>query len=660
MLSKTVGVCAVAAALVCMPEIASAAPVKTTGGAASNASTRAIPTPTAKAAADGVKKGMGAPMNWMTGAARFSGQRAAATPAQNSSSSSIMTYGMDVSDYSGTVDWQAWANAGYRFAWIKATEGTYYTNPDFSSEYSDATSAGMIRGAYVFANPAYSSGTAQADYFIAHGGGWSADGKSLPGVLDAEYDPYSSNVCYGLSDSQMVAWIQAFNAEYKAREGVYPVIYTTTNWWTDCTGDSAAFSNSNAFWIADYNGSSTSGPTDGLPTGQSNWTFWQWGYQTSPEVDYDQYNGSPSSLKAFATSPPGLTPPPPAYTVGTHVKSAYQSWMGSPTGSERQVSAFGVTGYQQSFSGGVTLASSKYGTHVISGAIAAHWSVGADGWPIENAFDATGQTSAGTTATGPVQEFQQGSNRAMAFLPPGSSSPTWSSGAVWQYFQSNGGVSKMGWPVSAATSATAWGWTGSMQSFGPMDEVVSSPGGTELVRGGNAHSWTPAKYGWPIGVEVAATGDKMSGTTQQFIQGTSKVPAEAFYTAKYGTVWSNGYILRGFLLHGGVAGLGWPQKPMSMANTQGMVGYWQPFTGANSNVTNVALVYDKSGTFITDNAISAVWNPAIEGWPTNNARSVARPAPGMIEQFVRKSGYDYLFWNKSTGKTTLYAGIAPK
>lgn len=199
-----------------------------------------------------------------------------------------------------------------------------------------------------------------------------------------------------------------------------------------------------------------------------------------------------------------------------------------------------------------------------------------------------------------------------------------------------------------------------MQSFGPMDEVVSSPGGTELVRGGNAHSWTPAKYGWPIGVEVAATGDKMSGTTQQFIQGTSKVPAEAFYTAKYGTVWSNGYILRGFLLHGGVAGLGWPQKPMSMANTQGMVGYWQPFTGANSNVTNVALVYDKSGTFITDNAISAVWNPAIEGWPTNNARSVARPAPGMIEQFVRKSGYDYLFWNKSTGKTTLYAGIAPK
>src|SRR6476660_3137405 len=40
--------------------------------------------------------------------------------------------GMDVSGYQGNVNWSgAWAN-GARWAYIKATEGTYYTNPYFA------------------------------------------------------------------------------------------------------------------------------------------------------------------------------------------------------------------------------------------------------------------------------------------------------------------------------------------------------------------------------------------------------------------------------------------------------------------------------------------------------------------------------------------------
>ena len=67
------------------------------------------------------------------------------------------------------------------FAYIKATEGTYYTNPYFYNQYVGSYNYGVIRGAYHFAIPNNSSGTAQADYFIDHGGGWSADGKTLPG-----------------------------------------------------------------------------------------------------------------------------------------------------------------------------------------------------------------------------------------------------------------------------------------------------------------------------------------------------------------------------------------------------------------------------------------------------------------------------------------------
>jgi hypothetical protein len=51
---------------------------------------------------------------------------------------------------------------------------------------SGATNAGLIRGGYHFARPDVSSGATQANYFLAHGGGWSADGRTLPGALDIE------------------------------------------------------------------------------------------------------------------------------------------------------------------------------------------------------------------------------------------------------------------------------------------------------------------------------------------------------------------------------------------------------------------------------------------------------------------------------------------
>jgi GH25 family lysozyme M1 (1,4-beta-N-acetylmuramidase) len=40
--------------------------------------------------------------------------------------------GMDVSGYQGNVNWPAAWNNGARFAYVKATEGTGYTNPYFA------------------------------------------------------------------------------------------------------------------------------------------------------------------------------------------------------------------------------------------------------------------------------------------------------------------------------------------------------------------------------------------------------------------------------------------------------------------------------------------------------------------------------------------------
>ncbi|KAG8904417.1 hypothetical protein FRB99_001796 [Tulasnella sp. 403] len=200
--------------------------------------------------------------------------------------------GVDVASYQGNVNW---GSLGVDFAYIKATEGTGYTNPYFASQYNGAYNAGLIRGAYHFARPDISSGATQANYFLAHGGGWSADGKTLPGALDIEYNPYGAT-CYGLSASAMVSWIHDFANTYQSKTSRYPVIYTTTDWWTTCTGNNSGFGTTSPLWIARYASS-----VGTLPAGWSYHTFWQYTSTGAGVGDHDRFNGDLAGLKRLAS-----------------------------------------------------------------------------------------------------------------------------------------------------------------------------------------------------------------------------------------------------------------------------------------------------------------------------------------------------------------------
>jgi GH25 family lysozyme M1 (1,4-beta-N-acetylmuramidase) len=205
--------------------------------------------------------------------------------------------GIDVSDNQGAINWSALHREGVKFAYIKATEGTYYTSPSFASQYDGAYHAGIVRGAYVFAIPSYSSGKAQADFLVAHGGGWSADGLTLPATLDIEYNPYGSNPCYGLSQGSMRTWLNSFLNEYHARTGRWATIYTTANWWSMCTGGWTGPTKNDPLWIAEYGVGSPSP----LVSGYHGYTIWQYS-STGPWLggDSDVFNGSWARLEAFA------------------------------------------------------------------------------------------------------------------------------------------------------------------------------------------------------------------------------------------------------------------------------------------------------------------------------------------------------------------------
>ncbi|WP_306327991.1 lysozyme [Streptomyces venezuelae] len=204
------------------------------------------------------------------------------------------TEGVDVSSHQGNVAWSTLWNSGVKWAYVKATEGTYYKNTYFNQQYTGSYNVGMIRGTYHFATPDTTTGAAQADYFVNNGGGWSKDGKTLPGVLDIEWNPYGAT-CYGKTQAGMVAWIRDFVNRYKARTGRDAVIYTATSWWTQCTGNSAAFASTNPLWIARY--AATVGE---LPAGWQYYTMWQYTSSGPTVGDHNHFNGDLSRVQALA------------------------------------------------------------------------------------------------------------------------------------------------------------------------------------------------------------------------------------------------------------------------------------------------------------------------------------------------------------------------
>jgi GH25 family lysozyme M1 (1,4-beta-N-acetylmuramidase) len=218
------------------------------------------------------------------------------------------------------VNWAAVAKAGYKFAAVKVTEGTYYVNPWGARDLVGAKQAGLYVTPYHFAIPNRGGGAPQARYAVQRSH-YATGGQMLPLMLDIEYDPYTgtdgTNECYGLSHARMTAWIAAFIATARSLTGQFPVIYTTAGWWHACTGGSKAFS-ADPMWVAAYGFAKPP-----LPAGWRVWTFWQ--YTSTGTVRGVDTPGN-TDLNVFNTTQVGLIDPgnqrtSAAATVSLPVKS---------------------------------------------------------------------------------------------------------------------------------------------------------------------------------------------------------------------------------------------------------------------------------------------------------------------------------------------------
>lgn len=227
---------------------------------------------------------------------------AVAVAALSALAASALAYadGVDVSHWQGTINWTKVDNDGVQFAFMKATDGTSYTDPQFARNWSQAKSHGIFRGAYHFAEPG-SSATTQARHYVATVGSLTHAGD-LPPVLDLE-------TTGGLGSSALRSWVSTWLSTVERLTGRNPMIYVSPYFWIDHLGNSTAFHHY-PLWVAHYGVSSPK-----VPGGWPTWSFWQ---RTSSghvdgisgHVDMNKFNGSSAQLAKFANTGGGSSKPP--------------------------------------------------------------------------------------------------------------------------------------------------------------------------------------------------------------------------------------------------------------------------------------------------------------------------------------------------------------
>jgi uncharacterized protein with LGFP repeats/GH25 family lysozyme M1 (1,4-beta-N-acetylmuramidase) len=476
--------------------------------------------------------------------------------------------GLDVSGHQPNVDWQQQWNMGARFAYVKASEGNYFTNDVFNSQYQGARNIGMIRGAYHFAIPNWSSGADQARYFVQNGGGWSADGYTLPPVLDFEFNPYANrtingfffgDTCYGMSQTQLASWVRDFGNTMSSLTGRLPVIYTNTSWWNQCLGNPGGFGDY-PLWVAAYPSSFTNNAGPVPSASWATYSIWQYSSTGPFAGDSNVWNGDfaglstfarnsvpPAALKAIAGvagSSTGLGSATSGVICGLRGGGCFQGFrngavMWSPaTGAQPslvgpirdawQRSGFenGVLGYPtsgvvcglkdggcfQNYQGGAVIWSPGSGAALstTSGAIRDYWAQqrfenGPLGYPTSNPF-------CGLKDGGCFQNYQGGT----VTWAPAAGAQTVTPGPVQLVWQRSGFENgALGYPTGSQACDSAK--TRCTQAFQGGTAAWSNVGGGWAVPSTSSAAWRPAEVGYPVGAQ--ACGLRAGGCFQNFQQG---------------------------------------------------------------------------------------------------------------------------------------------
>lgn len=199
--------------------------------------------------------------------------------------------GVDVSAYQGEIEWTKLQEQGIKFAFIKATEGSSFTDKYFEKNWRNAGNTSLRIGAYHFFS--YDSkGITQAQNFIKT---VPFNNQSLPPVIDVEFysDKEKNPPDRKQVEKELKRMVEMLEEKYSKRV----IIYTTKKAYDLYIKDSFEQCD---IWFRDvFNEPS-------LPD-KKNWTFWQYtdrekfdGYRGEEKfIDVNVFNGSVKEFKEY-------------------------------------------------------------------------------------------------------------------------------------------------------------------------------------------------------------------------------------------------------------------------------------------------------------------------------------------------------------------------
>jgi lysozyme len=214
------------------------------------------------------------------------------------------TLGIDVSHYQGDIDWPEVYDAGYRFAFVKATEGDHrppvIIDPSFATNMENGRDAGLLMGAYHVAHPEMNDAVDEAEFFVSVAETYLGEGYLRP-ALDLEQKIVDQVIEEkGIEEGRnyLSSWVETWISTVKEAIGVEPLIYVSADTAENYLNEAIAQYN---LWIAHYTYNPNIPPNTGI---WDDWDFWQYSDKgTVPGideyVDLDLFKGSEEELNNF-------------------------------------------------------------------------------------------------------------------------------------------------------------------------------------------------------------------------------------------------------------------------------------------------------------------------------------------------------------------------
>jgi lysozyme len=219
-------------------------------------------------------------------------------------------FGIDVSRWQTEINWSQVAQAGVKYAIIRASNGTEIIDQYFSSNWENAQQSGILRGAYQYFRPGQDA-LAQAQLLVQR---IREEGMmDLPPVIDVETtDDQPASVI----KQKIRIWLDHVEAEF----GVKPMIYTGFYFWRDTIGGGDEFADY-PLWHPQY----TNAACPRIADAWSKWKLWQYTSEgrvmgISGNVDLNRFNGTETDLIAWSEE------------VHQQVQSRDVIWGGRPRG----------------------------------------------------------------------------------------------------------------------------------------------------------------------------------------------------------------------------------------------------------------------------------------------------------------------------------------